>query len=72
MRDDVMCAHSGQVAELALPGPEQRMSRNLSMLHDIVRGLVDKSFAGAVDYAGSLLTTLLQPYAVANLCVAVY
>ncbi len=50
-----------QIAELALPGAEERMSRNLSTLHDIVRGLVDKNFAGAVDYSGSLLTTVLQP-----------
>ncbi len=50
-----------QVAEISLPGADERVSRNVSTLHDIVRALSDKSFRGAVDYSGSLLTSLIQP-----------
>jgi hypothetical protein len=50
-----------QFSEVSLPGANERVSRNVSTLHDIVRSLGDKSFLGAVDYSGSLLTTLLQP-----------
>jgi hypothetical protein len=50
-----------QLGELTLPSADERMTRNISTLHDIVRGLVDKSYSGSVQYDNSLLTNLLQP-----------
>jgi hypothetical protein len=59
--DDSSLVGTLQVAEISLPGADERMSRNVSTLHDVVRSLGDKNFRGSVDYSGSLLTTLVQP-----------